>query len=65
MRFALPFWIASATAALAHPGHDAGALHWVSDVPHGAVVVLGLLVLVLVVARLRDRLRARPRRRTR
>ena len=54
MKKALAFWLASASAAFAHAGHDAalpadGAAHWLLSPLHGlgVVALVGILWLVI------------------
>ena len=58
MQRTLLAWMLTASAAIAHPGHDEaarhGAAHWLFDLDHLAVVVPAALLIWLV-------LDARPR----
>lgn len=52
MKKSLLAWMLTATAASAHPGHDSavpdGALHWLVNLDHLAVIVAGVVLLWLV-----------------
>jgi hydrogenase/urease accessory protein HupE len=51
MKKSLLAWMLTATAAMAHPGHDTavpdGALHWIVNLDHLAVIVAGVALLWL------------------
>ncbi len=52
MKKSLLAWMLTATAALAHPGHDSavpdGAAHWLVNLDHLAVIVAGVALVWLV-----------------
>jgi hydrogenase/urease accessory protein HupE len=51
MKKSLLAWLLTATAAVAHPGHDAGipdgAVHWLVNLDHLAVIVAGVALVWL------------------
>jgi hydrogenase/urease accessory protein HupE len=51
MKKSLLAWLFTATAALAHPGHDTpvpdGAAHWLVNLDHLAVIAAGVVFLWL------------------
>ena len=55
MKYAIPAYILSASAAFAHSGHDAavyeGLVHWITQSDHLVVVGLGVLVGALAFGR--------------
>ena len=51
MKKSLLAWLLTATAAVAHPGHDSvvpdGAAHWLVNLDHLAVIVAGVALVWL------------------
>lgn len=66
MKHAITAYVLSATAALAHGGHEAatlqGEVHWLTQVDHLVVLVLGGLAALAVAPVVWTRLRTRRAR---
>ena len=64
-RLVTAIWLASAGAALAHPGHDAavaeGAAHWLTTPSHWIVLALAALVATEIARRAVRALRRKRR----